>query len=280
MKKHISILLAVLMAVIVPISSWQVFASEVETIEITGHYQNPNTGIIEDSGGESSMALGQSMVENMMSTSAILEENGDGTYDLTFDFNLYNYISDIEFQFQNKGESTYSDLESEIVEEQEETVTLNVTTPTLDGLLRASCYVIPMGRSVVFYITYSDVFGDVTVNTDSLVDDFTETDTSTSTSTNDVTGLTLSSGLTSTDEDSSENSGNIEIILDDSFWVILFVIVICANIITGSLLIFVYHMIKIRVLNKKEEIFEEKTEEVEDFTDISSFNLEVLDENT
>ncbi|MFI3325864.1 MAG: heme-binding Shp domain-containing protein [Clostridia bacterium] len=283
MKKFLSVLLAVFTAVIIPINSLQVLASETSTIEITGHYQNPNTGIIEDSGGESSMALGQSMVENMMSSSAVLEEN-DGTYDLTFDFNLYNYISDIEFQFQNKGESTYNDLSSEVIEEQEETVTLKVTVDTLDGLLRASCYVIPMGRSVVFYITYSDVFDDVTVDTDTsvstdtLVDDYTETNTSTSTN-SDVLGLTLSSGLTSADESDSGDSGNIEVILDDSFWVILFVLVICANILTGSLLIFAYHMIKTRLLNKKEEVFEEETEENKEFIDISSFDLEVDDEN-
>ncbi len=296
MKKYLSIVLALVMAISVSASTLYVEAAETEEIQITGLYKNPNTGIIEDSGGENSFALGQSMVENMMSTVAILEEDSDGGYYLTFDFNLYNFISDIELQSQSEGETTYTDITHEVVEEQEETVTLKVPVEDMDSLLRASCFVIPMGRSVVFYITYSDTFdAGVEMPSDTVVDTATDVmevvgveaeSVSTESASNEVQGITLSSGLTSSDTEGEDDSTlstsgeDIDVMIDGSFWVLLFVLIFCTNIISGVLLIAGYHFVKSNVLAKKseEDILDEELEEEDAFVEMDFMEFEVNDE--
>lgn len=292
MKKYLNIVMALVMVFCVSLSTLQVNAAETEEITITGLYMNPNTGIIEDSGGENSFALGQSMVENMMSTTAILEENSKGGYYLTFDFNLYNFISDIEFQSQKEGETNYVDITHEVVEEQEETVTLKVPVEDMDSLLRASCFVVPMGRSVVFYITYSDIFDAGVVLPDATGDTATDviadanvdtatTSTTTESTSNDVQGITLSSGLASDVEEISVNESgeNLDIIIDGSFWGLLFVLVFCTNLISGTILLAGYYMIKNHLFVKKEDENESIEEEADlEMFDINAFELEVDDE--
>lgn len=296
MKKYLNIVLALVMVISVSASTLCVEAAETEEIQIMGLYKNPNTGIIEDSGGENSFALGQSMVENMMSTVAILEEDSDGGYYLTFDFNLYNFISDIEFQSQSEGETTYIDVAHEVVEEQEETVTLKVPVEDMDSLLRASCFVIPMGRSVVFYITYSDTFdAGVEMPTDASNDTATdvieavgveEESVSTESTSNEVQGITLSSGLTSMDTEDEEDSTSsdfgqdIDVIIDGSFWILLFVLIFCTNIISGVLLITGYHFVKNNVLVEKseEDSLDEELEEEDVLVEMDFMELEVNDE--
>ena len=54
-------------------------------------YAHPVTGVIEDSGGESSYATGQGMVEGCVYSNGILEVSDDGAYYLTIRMSLMDY---------------------------------------------------------------------------------------------------------------------------------------------------------------------------------------------
>lgn len=56
-------------------------------------YAHPVTGVIEDSGGESSYATGQGMVEGCVYSNGILEVSDDGAYYLTIRMSLMDYTS-------------------------------------------------------------------------------------------------------------------------------------------------------------------------------------------
>ena len=68
-------------------------------------YAHPVTGVIEDSGGESSYATGQGMVEGCVYSNGILEVSDDGAYYLTIRMSLMDYTSGHSFQVQNVGDS-------------------------------------------------------------------------------------------------------------------------------------------------------------------------------
>ena len=71
-------------------------------------YAHPVTGVIEDSGGESSYATGQGMVEGCVYSNGILEVSDDGAYYLTIRMSLMDYTSGHSFQVQNVGDSGWS----------------------------------------------------------------------------------------------------------------------------------------------------------------------------
>ena len=60
-------------------------------------YAHPVTGVIEDSGGESSYATGQGMVEGCVYSNGILEVSDDGAYYLTIRMSLMDYTSGHSF---------------------------------------------------------------------------------------------------------------------------------------------------------------------------------------
>lgn len=88
----------------------QVFAESgsIYTCSITTSYTHPVTGVIEDSGGESSAATGQGMAESAVGTQGILEVTDSGKYYLTVRFSLMDYASGHDISVQNVGDSTWS----------------------------------------------------------------------------------------------------------------------------------------------------------------------------
>ena len=66
------------------------------------------TGVIEDSGGEASVATGQGMAESAVGTQGILEVTDSGKYYLTVRFSLMDYASRHDISVQNVGDSTWS----------------------------------------------------------------------------------------------------------------------------------------------------------------------------
>lgn len=48
------------------------------TATATSHYRHPTTGVIEDSGGEGSAVLGQSMTDSALNKSALVEVDANG----------------------------------------------------------------------------------------------------------------------------------------------------------------------------------------------------------
>lgn len=62
------------------------------TATATPHYRNPLTGKIEDSGGEDSEVLGQSMTESTTDTKALVEVDSNGNTYITVRLKLMDNI--------------------------------------------------------------------------------------------------------------------------------------------------------------------------------------------
>lgn len=120
-------------------------------------YAHPVTGVIEDSGGESSYATGQGMVEGCVYSNGILEVTDDGAYYLTIRMSLMDYTSGHSFQVQNVGDSGWS-TPSEIgitgngSDGNGTTADVCMRVPSENCVVRGSMYVEPMGRDVIFYL--------------------------------------------------------------------------------------------------------------------------------
>lgn len=120
-------------------------------------YTHPVTGVIEDSGGESSYATGQGMVEGCVYSNGILEVTDDGAYYLTIRMSLMDYTSGHSFQVQNVGDSGWS-TPSEIgitgngSDSNGTTADVCMRVPSENCVVRGSMYVEPMGRDVIFYL--------------------------------------------------------------------------------------------------------------------------------
>lgn len=120
-------------------------------------YAHPVTGVIEDSGGESSYATGQGMVEGCVYSNGILEVTDDGAYYLTIRMSLMDYTSGHSFQVQNVGDSGWS-TPSEIgitgngSDSNGTTADVCMRVPSENCVVRGSMHVEPMGRDVIFYL--------------------------------------------------------------------------------------------------------------------------------
>ena len=136
-------------------------SGSVYTCTVNRCYAHPVTGVIEDSGGESSYATGQGMVEGCVYNSGILEVTDDGAYYLTIRMSLMDYTSGHSFQVQNVGDSGWS-TPSEIgvtgngSDSNGTTADVCMRVPSENCVVRGSMYVEPMGRDVIFYLYPSD----------------------------------------------------------------------------------------------------------------------------
>lgn len=173
-------------------------------------YAHPVTGVIEDSGGESSYATGQGMVEGCVYSNGILEVTDDGAYYLTIRMSLMDYTSGHSFQVQNVGDSGWS-TPSEIgitgngSDSNGTTADVCMRVPSENCIVRGSMYVEPMGRNVIFYLYPSDYSEGN--NTDMNATMVTESSNGTSVESSDNSGSVDNSGSTSSGN-SSLGSGN------------------------------------------------------------------------
>ena len=171
-------------------------------------YAHPVTGVIEDSGGESSYATGQGMVEGCVYSNGILEVTDDGAYYLTIRMSLMDYTSGHSFQVQSVGDSGWS-TPSEIgitgngSDSNGTTAEVCMRVPSENCIVRGSMYVEPMGRDVVFYLYPSDYSEGN--NTDMNATMVTESSNGTSVESSDNSGSVDNSG---TSGNSSLGSGN------------------------------------------------------------------------
>lgn len=124
-----------------------------QSATVTGHYRHPETGIIEDSGGDANEALGQSMVSNVVDTSALVETTQDGTYLVSLRFHLMNNLTDIKLSVQNPGDSAWTSVSHERTATGDDTGDLRFEVASTDVIIRAQCMVDAMGRYVIFFIT-------------------------------------------------------------------------------------------------------------------------------
>ena len=182
---------------------------------INRSYSHPVTGVVEDSGGEASMATGQGMVEGCVYGSGLMEVTDSGNYYLTIRLGLMDYTSNQSFSVQNVGDSGWMSTSTAITANGSDsngtTADLCIQVPSENCIVRGSMYVNPMGRDVVFYFypsNYSEG-NSVGMNPAFVTESSGAAQQSADTGTTD-TGATNAGTMENTDnteENTSEDSG-------------------------------------------------------------------------
>ena len=122
----------------------------VYTAYMTAHYAHPQTGVVEDSGGEKSMAIGQGMCEGATSRDALIEKAANGQMYATVRYVLMDAVQGAEFRVNGIAVS------SEVTQKEGQNWDFRIPIPDENCVVRGNMYVEPMGRDVVFYMTFSD----------------------------------------------------------------------------------------------------------------------------
>lgn len=131
-----------------------VYAYTQEIAKTTPYYIHPVTSVIEDPGNNP--GIGQGMTENVVSPQALVETTDDGRIFLTVRYNLANYLKNETFAVQNYGDQDFYSVSAEITGQTEETRDYRFEIPSKNIVVRATFFVGPMGRDVIFYYTISD----------------------------------------------------------------------------------------------------------------------------
>lgn len=256
----------------------------------TGSYSHPHTGIIEDSGGESSKALGQSMVSNVVDTNALIETLDTGDYLFSIRFHLMNSLSDIRLYTQMPGDTSWKSISFEQTASGDDTGDFRFQVSDTDTIIKAECKVDAMGRYVVFYITLSNFtdgnsghFVQMEVpETPASTQDYVEPDSekeaafeteseavseiqsesdvvSSSDPLRDAEGLSIggsaTSKTTSISEEATPTAANAklspqELNISASVWFMLFVILFCSQLLAGLALLGCKYLISCYCLKK------------------------------
>ena len=147
--------MVVMLALVAGITSIPVLAASngIYTATATSHYRHPTTGVIEDSGGEGSYVLGQSMTESALNKAALVEVDSSGATWVTIRLNLMDNIQSPQFQVD--GSSVSATLMQE--DYTNNTADFRMQVPSENAIIRCNMYVIPMGRDVIFYITVGNL---------------------------------------------------------------------------------------------------------------------------
>jgi hypothetical protein len=127
--------------------------------DATSYYAHPYTGVIEDSGGESSAVLGQSMTESALCPQALIEVDPDGNMYATIRLSLMDNIEEPQFMVQADGYSEFYDVQADCMQENLDNNTSDFRFPidSENSIVRSTFYVVPMGRDVIFYIGFSNL---------------------------------------------------------------------------------------------------------------------------
>ena len=131
------------------------YAYSQEIAKTTPYYSHPVTGVMEDPGNNP--GIGQGMTENVVSPQALVETTDDGRIFLSVRYNLANYIKNETFAVQNYGDNSFYSVPAEITGKTAETRDYRFEIPSKNVIVRATFFVGPMGRDVIFYYTISDL---------------------------------------------------------------------------------------------------------------------------
>lgn len=147
--------MVVMLALVAGITSIPVLAASngIYTATATSHYKHPTTGVIEDSGGEGSYVLGQSMTDSALNKAALVEVDSSGATWVTIRLNLMDNIQSPQFQVD--GSSVSATLMQE--DYTNNTADYRMRVNSENSIIRCNMYVIPMGREVIFYITVGNL---------------------------------------------------------------------------------------------------------------------------
>ena len=147
--------MVVMLALVAGITAIPAYAASngIYTATATPHYRNPLTGKIEDSGGEDSEVLGQSMTESATYTKALVEVASNGNTYITVRLKLMDNIQNPTFNVD--GNSVSASLMQE--DYSANTADYRMKVASENSVIRCSMYVVPMGRDVIFFITVSNL---------------------------------------------------------------------------------------------------------------------------
>ena len=147
--------MVVMLALVAGITAIPAYAAShgIYTATATPHYRNPLTGKIEDSGGEDSEVLGQSMTESATYTKALVEVDSNGNTYITVRLKLMDNIQNPTFKVD--GNSVSASLMQE--DYTANTADYRMKVSSENSVIRCSMYVVPMGRDVIFFITVSNL---------------------------------------------------------------------------------------------------------------------------
>ena len=232
------------------------------TAKAVGSYKDPTTGAVEDAGGADNEALGQSMVSNVVDSTAMIEEDPAGGYYVSLRFHLMDNISNVGFSVQKPGTGSWKEVKADETDSQGEQADFRLPVETEDSVIRTECYVDAMGRNVIFYVTLSDFeegnqggFARMEKSGDAL---------------DGVTGLTTGGESSAAGEktavleaSSSGNSGTNgpqQLNLGASVWIMLFVTIFCADVLAGMALMGIKAWIS-RTAGEKNTIYEEEEDD-------------------
>ena len=154
-----SAILALTAALILAVGAWPARAlaeaNTVFTATAIPSYRNPDTGVIEDSGGEAQEALGQSMTESATYPAALVEYDANDEPFVTLRLQLMDHISGVQISVDD-GTGEFYDYGYNEMQNTGTTADFQVpAAPT--SVFRVQMYVSDMGREVIFYITLSDL---------------------------------------------------------------------------------------------------------------------------
>lgn len=155
-RRYILVLMTMMLYIAGCYISVHAESGAVYSCTINRSYGNPVTGEVEDSGGESSYATGQGMVESAVYSQGLMEVTDSGNYYLTLRLSLLDYTSGHTFAVQNVGDSGWMDTATAVTANGSDgsgsTADVCMQVPSENCIVRISMYVSPMGRDAVFYV--------------------------------------------------------------------------------------------------------------------------------
>ena len=128
------------------------------TAKCTPYYVHPVTGTVEDRGGIDSVGIGQPMTDSATYPEALIEVDPDGNVFATVRLSLMDNIENVAFKVQADGNSPFYDISYDVMQENLDanTTDFRMQIPNENSYLRATFYVVPMSRDVIYYIGFSD----------------------------------------------------------------------------------------------------------------------------
>lgn len=163
MKKILKIVccMSIVVTVLMSLNCVSAFAASngIYIATATPHYKHPTTGNIEDSGGEGSAVLGQSMTESATYIKALVEVDSSGNTYVTVRLQLMDNIQNPKFKVDGNRNGSFSSVSASLMQEDytNNTADYRMKVPNENAIIRCTMYVVPMGRDVVFYITVSNL---------------------------------------------------------------------------------------------------------------------------
>ena len=120
-------------------------------------YRHPETGKIEDSGGDQSEILGQSMTESATYKKALVEVDKDGNTFVTIRLQLMDNV--VNPQFRENGKDLHAVCMQENFGDKsvDNTADYRMQVQDENSVIRCNMTVTAMGREVVFFLTVANL---------------------------------------------------------------------------------------------------------------------------